>query len=411
MMSRSQRIARDVLSSLAAQRSRGLLMMLGLAVGVAVLSAVIVIGQGTRERILGLVEQHGLDMVMVRAGGDVQVFAPQADSGFASLVEADARAIEAEVPYVDLVSAVQNQRGISVVYEDRALITRAFGVEPPWLAIRHRDVADGEFLSESDMAAMARVAVLGVKVARALFPEGGAVGRTVRINNDPYMVKGVFIELGADAAGIDDWDDRVVVPLTTSARRLFNRPYLEQIVFRVTDVRRVPEAAGRTRDLLAVRHGIAPGQPPDFFVREPEDIEGAALDTASTLSALLLAISLVALAAGGLVIMNLMVASVSQRSREIGLRRAMGARATDISRQFLFEALFVALAGGAVGVAAGTAIAAALGAAGIASSRVTWVPFAVALVACVVIGLVFGIHPARRAARVDPAASLRGRAA
>lgn len=410
-MSRSQRIARDVLSSLAAQRSRVLLMMLGLAVGVGVLSAVIVIGQGTRARILDLVERHGLDMVMVRAGGDVQVFAPQADRGLASLVEADARAIEAEVPHIDLVSAVQNQRGISVVYEDRSVITRAFGVEPQWLAIRHRDVAEGEFLSEPDMAGMARVAVLGVKVARALFPEGGAVGRTVRINNDPYTVKGVFIELGTDAAGIDDWDDRIVVPLTTSARRLFNRPYFEQIVVRVVDVQRVPETAERIRELLAVRHGIVPGQPADFFVREPDDVEGAALETASTLSALLLAISIVALVAGGLVIMNVMVASVSQRSREIGLRRAMGARASDISRQFLLESLFVALGGGAVGVVAGTATAAVLGAAGIASSRITWVPFAVALAACVTVGLVFGIHPARKAARVDPAASLRGRAA
>jgi putative ABC transport system permease protein len=381
-MSRSQRIARDVLASLSAQRSRVLLMMLGLTVGVAVLSAVIVIGQGTRERIMGLVEKHGLDMVMVRAGGEVQVFAPHSDRGLASLVEADARAIEAEVPYVDLVSAVQNLRGINVVYEGRSVVTRAFGVEPSWLAIRHRDVAEGEFLSESDMAAMARVAVIGV-----------------------------FIELGTDAAGIDDWDDRIVVPLTTSARRLFNRPYLEQIVFRVTDVRRVPETAERVRDLLTLRHGIGPGQPADFFVREPEDVEGAALEASSTLSALLLAISLVALVAGGLVIMNLMLASVSQRSREIGLRRAMGARASDISRQFLLESLFVALAGGTVGVAAGIAIAAALGAAGMASSRITWVPFAVALVACIVIGVAFGIHPARKAARVDPAASLRGRAA
>jgi len=410
-MSRSQRIARDVLSSLAAQRSRVLLMMLGLAVGVGVLSAVIVIGQGTRERILGLVERHGLDMVMVRAGGDVQVFAPQADRGLASLLEGDARAIEAEVPYVELVSGVQNLRGINVVYEDRSAVTRAFGVEPSWLAIRRRDVADGEFLSESDMAAMARVAVIGIKVARALFPDGGAIGRTVRVNNNPYTVKGVFIELGTDAAGIDDWDDRIVVPLTTSARRLFNRPYLEQIVVRVADAQRVPETAERIRELLAVRHGIAPGQPPDFFVREPDDVEGAALETSSTLSALLLAISLVALVAGGLVIMNVMVASVSQRSREIGLRRAMGARASDISRQFLLETLFVAFGGGAVGVVAGIVIAAALGAAGIASSRITWVPFAVALAACVAVGLVFGIHPARKAARVDPAASLRGRAA
>ena len=410
-MSRRQRIARDVLSSLAAQRSRVLLMMLGLAVGVGVLSAVIVIGQGARERIMGLVERHGLDMVMVRAGGDVQVFAPQADRGLASLLEGDAQAIATEVPYVQMVSGVQNARGITVVYEDRSVVTRGFGVGPDWLAIRRWSLAEGEFISHSDMAAMSRVVMLGLKVAKALFPEGGAVGRTVRVNNDPYIVKGVFGYMGTDAAGIDDWDHRIVVPLTTSARRLFNRPYLEQIVVRVADVQRVPETAERIRELLTVRHGIAPGQPHDFFVREPDDVEGAALETSSTLSALLLAISLVALVAGGLVIMNVMVASVSQRSREIGLRRAMGARASDISRQFLLESLFVALGGGAIGVVAGISLAAVLGAAGIASSRITWVPFAIALAACMAVGLVFGIHPARKAARVDPAASLRGRAA
>jgi putative ABC transport system permease protein len=387
------------------------LMMLGLAVGVAVLSAVIVVGQGTRERIMGLVERHGLDMIMVRAGGDVQVFAPQADRGLASLVESDAAAIAAEVPYVQMVSGVQNGRGISVVYEDRSVVTRGFGVGPDWLEIRRWALAEGEFISESDTAAMSRVVMLGLKVAQALFPEGGAVGRTVRVNNDPYVVKGVFGYMGTDAAGLDDWDDRIVVPLATAARRLLNRPYLEQIILRVDDRQRVPETAERIRELLAVRHGIAPGQPHDFFVREPEDIEGAAMETASTLSALLLAVSIVALVVGGLVIMNLMLASVSQRAREIGLRRAMGARGSDIARQFLLESLFVSIGGGTVGVAVGVAAAVALGAAGVASSRVTWVPFAVALLACVVVGLVFGIHPARKAARVDPVVSLRGRAA
>jgi putative ABC transport system permease protein len=284
-------------------------------------------------------------------------------------------------------------------------------VGPDWLEIRRWSLAEGEFVSDADMAAMTRVVMLGLKVAKALFPEGGAVGRTVRVNNDPYIVKGVFGYMGTDAAGLDDWDDRIVVPLTSSARRLFNRPYLEQIVVRVDEPQHVPETAGRIRELLAVRHGIAPGQPHDFFVREPDDVEGAALDTASTLSGLLLAISILGLVVGGLIIMNVMVASISQRSREIGLRRAIGARASDISRQFLLEALFVALAGGVVGVMAGTIVAAVLGAAGMASSRVTWVPFAVALVACVAIGLVFGLYPARKAAGVDPAASLRGRAA
>ncbi|MBI4541204.1 MAG: ABC transporter permease [Gemmatimonadetes bacterium] len=407
-MSRSQRIARDVVVSLLANKARAFLMMLGLAVGVAVLSAVIAVGQGAHERIMGLVRKHGLDMLMVRAGGEVQVFAPRADRGLGVLFDADARAIEAEVPHVQMVSAVQNQRGIPVVFEDRSVTTRAFGVESDWMEIRGWGMAEGEFVSEADMAGMARVVMLGAKVARDLFPEGGAVGRPVRVANDPYTVKGVFIEMGASAGG-DDWDDRIVVPFTTSSRRLFNRPSLEQIVIRVADVRRLPETAERVRALLRVRHSIGPGEQDDFFVREPEDVEGAALETSSTLTALLLAISMAALIAGGLVIMNLMLAAVSQRSQEIGLRRAMGARASDIAGQFLLESLFVALAGGLVGVAAGVAVATALSAAGVASSRVSWAPFAVAVASCVVIGLAFGVYPARKAARLDPATTIHER--
>jgi putative ABC transport system permease protein len=400
----------DIWASLLAQRQRTFLMVLGLAVGVAVLSATIAVGEGTEARVKELVDRHGLDMLMVRAGGEVQVFAPQADRGLATLFEADARAIEAEIPGVELVSGVQNQRGITVVQNDRSVTTRAFGVEPDWLAIRHREMADGDFLSDGDMAVMARVVMLGAKVARELFPDGDAVGRTVRIGNDPYTVKGVFIEMGVNAGG-DDWDDRIVVPLTTSARRLFNRPYLEQIVIQVSDLRRMPETAERVRNLLRVRHGIAAGKLDDFFVREPEDVQSAALETRSTLSALSLAVAIVALVASGLVVMNLMLAAVSQRSHEIGLRRAIGARSADIARQFLLESVAIALAGGAIGVVAGTAIAMGLAAAGVASSRVTWVPFVVAFLSCALVGVAAGLHPARRAARVDPAATLRQRGA
>lgn len=409
-MTRSQRIATDVFVSLRAHKQRTFLMMLGVAVGVAVLSAAIVIGQGTERRIMDLVEKHGLDMLMVRAGGEVQVFAPQADRGLAVLVEADARAIEAEIPGVNLVSAVQNQRDITVVYEDRAVTTRAFGVEPNWLEIRHRNVVEGAFLSEGDMDALARVVMLGAKVVRALFPEGGAVGRTVRIGNDPYTVKGVMIEMGVNAGG-DDWDDRIVVPFTTSSRRMFNRPYLEQIVIQVSDVRAMLDTAERVRNLLRVRHAIAPGEQDDFFVRGAEDVENASLETSSTLSALSIAVAIIALLAGGLMIMNLMLGAVSQRAHEIGLRRAMGARSSDILRHFLLESLFVALGGGVVGVTAGVAVALGLAAAGVASSQITWVPFAVALGSCALIGLLFGLHPAGKAARLEPATTLRQPAA
>jgi putative ABC transport system permease protein len=382
-------------------------MALGLAVGVGVLSTVMIVAEGERREVMELVGKHGLDLIMVRAGGDVQVFAPRADRGIESLFEEDARSIAAELPNISMVSPVQNQRGLHAVFEDRSITTRVFGVAPDWIEIRRWGLADGEFISEPDIQGMTRVAVLGVQVARQLFPEGGAVGNVIRLGGDPYTVKGVFLEMGASAGG-DDWDDRIVVPFTTSARRLFGRPYLEQIVMRVADPRRLGETAARVRDLLRVRHQIGQGEPDDFFVREPEDVEGAALETSNTLRSLLIAVSAVALVAGGLVIMNLMLLAVSQRMREIGIRRAVGARAADIRLQFLSESVMVAVAAGLIGVAAGLVASLALEVLGLATGHVTWVPFLLALAACVTIGVAAGVHPARRAAAVHPAQAMRG---
>jgi putative ABC transport system permease protein len=406
-MSREWRIVRHAAGSLSANRRRTALMALGLAVGVGVLSTVMIVAEGERREVMELVGKHGLDLIMVRAGGDVQVFAPRADRGIESLFEEDARSIAAELANVSMVSPVQNQRGLHAVFEDRSTTTRVFGVAPDWIEIRRWGVADGEFISEPDVQGMTRVAVLGAQVARQLFPEGGAVGNVIRLGGDPYTVKGVFLEMGASAGG-DDWDDRIVVPFTTSARRLFGRPYLEQIVMRVADPRRLGETAARVRDLLRVRHQIGQGEPDDFFVREPEDVEGAALETSNTLRSLLIAVSAVALVAGGLVIMNLMLLAVSQRVREIGIRRAVGARAADIRLQFLSESVMVAVAAGLIGVAAGLVASLALEALGLATGHVTWVPFVLALAACVTIGVAAGVHPARRAAAVHPAQAMRG---
>lgn len=407
-MSRTTRLVRDVTTTLRANAQRSALMMAGMAVAVAVLSTVIIIGQGTRAEILETVRKHGLDMVMVRAGGDVQVFAPRADRGLASLLDEDAQAIRNSVPHVTLVSPVQNQRGITVVAGDRSAVTRAFGVGADWMEIRRWGIADGDFLSREDEAGMARAVVLGAGVARVLFPEGGAVGSTLRVNGDPYTVKGVFVEMGASAGG-DDWDDRIVIPYTTASRRLLNRPYLEQIVLRVSDARLVDATAEEIRTLLRVRHSIAPGAPDDFFVREPEDVEGAALETSNTLTALLVGIAFVALLAGGIVIMNLMLLAVAQRTHEIGRRRAVGARRGDITTQFLVESLLVALGGGVLGIALALVATAVIQAMALAPVAITPLPFVAALAACTLLGVSFGLPPARRAAAVDPATSLRER--
>ena len=201
------------------------------------------------------------------------------------------------------------------------------------------------------------------------------------------------------------------MPYTTSTRRLFNRPSLEQIVLRVDNASRVGETAERVRALMRVRHQIGQGKADDFFVREPEDVGNAATETSSTLWTLLLVVSLVGLVGGGLATANLMMAGIAQRTQEIGIRRATGAREADINRQFLTESLLVSLVGGIVGVAAGVSAALGLQALGMARAALTWAPFAVALIASVVIGIAVGTRAARSAARLDPATAVRMRTA
>jgi putative ABC transport system permease protein len=394
------------MTTLAAAPARTGVMVAAVAVGIAVLSAAIVVTRGSAVHLESLVAKHGLDMLMVRAGGEVQVFAPRSDRGLSVLFEEDASAILQQVPGIVMASPVQNQRGISVVNGDRSVVTRAFGVNENWLEIRRWGVARGEFISADDVGGLSRVVLLGAKVARDLFPDGDAVGSVVRVQNDPYTVKGVFIEMGASAGG-DDWDDRIVVPSSTSSRRLFNRPYLEQVVMRVADARTLPATAERVRSVIRVRHGIGAGEPDDFFVREPEDVEESATQASASMLWLLIALGIVAVAAAGAIITIAMLGAMRQRTAEIGLRRATGASAADIRQEVMIETLIIVVAGGVPGVAFGVALATALSGAGLALARVDWVTFAGAAIACALLAVVCGAVPARAAAAMEPATAVR----
>lgn len=408
-MSLAVKIFAEAQASLLANTLRTCFMMLAIVIGVAALSTVICIGQGTRAQVLGLVAKHGLDLIMVRAGGERQVMAPTADRGIAALSEEDVQAIEAEVHNINGVSAVQNVRGWQVTHLDQAVTVRIFGVSPSWSDIRHRPVVRGEFIDQADMVSMAKVVVVGYHTAQVLFGENDPIGQIIHLGNEPFRVKGVFEEVGANAGG-EDFDDRVVIPVRTSSKRLFGRLYLEQIVAQVQDVRTLPETAQRIRELLRERHNTQEGTD-DFFVRVPEDVTEVALQSSNTLNRLLLAISIVVLLVGGVVIMNIMLISVSQRSHEIGLRRALGARRSDILWQFLFEALCITITAGLLGAALGAAIASALAWQGIVASQVTWIPFVLSVLACSLLALVFGLYPARKAASVNPVATLRAQRA
>jgi len=405
-MNRTLRLLRQAGDSLLSNRLRSFLMMLGLIIGIASLTAVICIGQGTRAQVMDMVAKQGWDLIMIRAGSAKQVFAPTTDRTVASLMEADAQAIEAGLDNIRYISAVQNQRGWEVIYGGQSVKTRIFGVGPTWHYIRRRPVERGEFLTQADLVNMSRVAILGFRTAKMLFGAADPVGQTIRIGNEAFQVKGVFVEAGITPGG-DDWDDRIVIPFTTSSKRLFGRLYLEQIVVQVRDARKLPQTAEQIHKLLRERHQIRAGAEDDFFVREPVDVKEAALATSSTLTTLLIVISCISMLVGGVVIMNLMLISVSQRVHEIGLRLTVGARPRDILGQFLLESLCIALAGGLLGAAGGAGIATLLAWTGVAVSKITWIPFAVSILSCSLVAVVFGLYPAHKASRLDPVAALR----
>ena len=403
-MSRQTKTIREAYVALASNRLRSILMMIAIAIGIGSLTAVMFIGQGTRDHILELVERHGLDMIMVRPGGTEQIFAPETDRTVVALSTEDVEAIARSIPDVIRISPTQNERDWAIVYGDQTIKQRIFAVEPEWAAIRRRGgFRYGEMFTEGDVQRAERVAVLGSVTSETLFGDENPVGRIVRIGGDPYRVVGVFNTIGTSASGSTDWDFRIVVPVTTGMKRLFGRTYFEQIIIQVGSIDELADTAEEIRGLLRQVHGIAPGAPDDFFVREPEDVEQAALSISDTLNNLLVVTSAIAFLVGGLIIMNVMLLSVSERVQEIGLRRATGARRQDIVAQFLTEALLVTLAGGAVGVLVGAGAALLLS----DMAKLTWLPFAVALVSCGVVALVFGIYPARKAAAVDPIVSVR----
>jgi len=402
-MARKTKIIGEACAALSSHRLRTFFMMIAIVIGIASLTAVICIGQGTKEEIMGRVGKHGNDMIMVRPGGTKQVGPGERDRAIVSLAPEDADEIEKRISNIRRISTVQNQRNWDVSYQDKTVNQRIFGVEPAWAEIRRSDGLHlGRPLSEDDLQRASRVGILGWTTWKELFGDEDPVGATIRIGDNPFEVIGVFPELGA-AAVKDDWDFRVVVPVSTSTKRLFRRTYLEQIVIQVQDTSKLHETAEEVRAILRELHGIAPGGADDFYVREPEHIAEAALKTSKSLDNLLYAISGIALLIGGIVIMNIMLLSVSERTREIGLRRALGARRCDILGQFLTEALVVTLVGGVVGVACGLAASVLLA----EQVKITGISLAVSIVSCSVVALLFGLYPARKAAAVDPVVAMR----
>jgi putative ABC transport system permease protein len=397
------RIAREGLTALGTSKLRTFFMMAGTIVGVAALTVVMAIGAGTERMVMKRVSVFGFRAIMVIAGGGSTLTPPQGD--VVTLTLADAEAIR-EIAGIEIATPTAMKRGVAVKAGAVQTQTTVFAVEPDWHEAWEWYARSGEQTSAEDVTEMARVCLLGATPAHDLFGPVDALGQYVQIGNVRFLVKGVLESKGTSPMGTD-MDNRAVIPLTTGMRRLFNQDHLAQIRIKVKDPNDLEAIGTKVRALLHERHHITPPQEDDFQVRTAADVAKLVRGISGTLSTLLTALAGLSLLVGGVVLMNILLISVSERVPEIGLRRTLGGRERDIFTQFLTESLAVTLLGMLVGSALGWGASAALSAFTELPVTLSWRPFALAVASSLAVGLFFGIQPARRAARLRPVEALR----
>lgn len=400
-------ILRIAFRSLRVNKMRSALTMLGIVIGVAAVIAMFAVGNGANQKISASIASMGSNLLMVRPGVAISG-RRRGGSNEPTLTLEDARAIAAEIPSVEDVAPVL--RGTSqIVYGNANWSTSIWGTTSSIMNVRQWTLASGRGLSDSDVRSAAKVCLLGQTVIDELFGSQDPIGKVVRIDKVPMKVVGTLGEKGSSAMGSDQ-DDVIFVPVTTAQKRLFGARFPGKIgdimvKGRTADV--LEKAEKEITLLLAQRHRIRKGQPNDFHVRNLSEIMEAAKESTKVMSILLAAIASVSLLVGGIGIMNIMLVSVTERTREIGIRMAIGAQTADILAQFLTEAVIMSLAGGAIGIA--------LGAFGsrLISRFAGWTtaisPFSIVLAFgfSAFIGIFFGFYPAWKASRLSPIEALR----
>ncbi len=404
----ASRLLASAWRSLTRSKLRSFLMMLGVIVGIASLTALASVGEATRQetmrqfkRMLGT-----FDTLTIRPGAGSTRGMPSLGAVEPSLKFDDGPAIVAGVRGVKRVALVQQAFDLDVSYRDETAVPLVLGVSPNWADVRGEAVASGEHLSDDDDRTLARVAVIGSDVAQTLFHGEEPLGKVIRIADVPFQVKGVMAPRGAGPGGVS-LDNMLVIPVSTSAKRLFNRDYLTTLVVQLEDANESDRVADDVRAVLRERHRIIPPAEDDFTVSSPRATLAQITSVGTMLSKVVTGVAVIATLIGGAVIMSLMLIGVSERRREIGLRRAIGATRRDVLRQFLVEAALIAVVGGAIGIvvgAGGATIGALLQK---LPPAYEWQIIGAAFAISLAVGILFGLYPAWKAANVDPIEALR----
>jgi putative ABC transport system permease protein len=396
---------RLALTALVRNRSRSLLTMLGVVIGVAAVIVTVAIGSGATTSVAAQINGLGSNLIVVIPGSVQTTGAKTGTGGASTLTAADGMAI-ATLPGVASVSPVVSVR-TQLVANGQNWQTTVSGVAPSYTFVRNWPLAQGRFFSQAETDDTAKVAVLGQTVVQQLFPNGASpVGRTALIKGVPFTVIGTLSPKGQSSAG-QDQDDTVLIPYTSALQRLIGSSMVSSLMVSATNASSINSVQNEITALLEQRHGIVAGQPDDFSVRNLADIAQAASSTASILALLLASVAAVSLLVGGIGIMNIMLVSVTERTREIGLRVALGARSASILRQFLIEAVVLSTGGGAIGVVLGVLGATAIAMFAHWPTSISAGAILLALAFSAAVGVFFGYWPARKAAALDPISALR----
>ena len=400
-------VFRVAFRALARNKMRSALTMLGVIIGVGSVIAMVSIGQGAQASVQEQIASVGTNLLFVRAGsqntGGVRSGTDQ--GGTNTLTVEDIEAIKREVPSVGMASPSVMNRS-QIVFGNQNWNTQIQGVSEQYLDIRKWKMQSGTFFTEADVRTAARVAVIGATIADSLFPGIDPVGQMIRVRELPFRVVGVLARRGQDQQGRDQ-DDLVMAPYTTVQKKLLGITYIQFANVSAISPEATKLAEQQITDLLRQRHKLTPNQENDFSVRNMTDVADAADETNRIMTMLLGSIAGVSLLVGGIGIMNIMLVSVTERTREIGIRMAIGARSSIVQTQFLIESIVLSLAGGAIGIALGVAVSVLI------PKMLGWPtlisPTAIfgSVLFSAAIGIIFGFFPARKAAGLDPIEALR----
>lgn len=407
-----QNLFKIAIRAIAANKMRSFLTALGIIIGIAAVITMLAIGQGSKASIKANIAEMGSNMIMIHPGADMRGGVRQDASSMETLKQTDYEAIKDECNYISAISPSVSSNG-QWINGNNNTQSSIYGVNQDYLTIRQLKIADGEMFTDSDIKTAAKVCVLGQTVVDYLFPDGSdPIGRVVRFNSIPFRVIGVLKKKGYNSMGMDQ-DDLVLAPYTTVMKRILAQTYLSEIVCSAITEEASEPAQDQITQILRRTHKLkdatdtTEGDDDDFNIRSQEEISSMMNSTMSTITILLGSVAGISLIVGGIGIMNIMYVSVTERTREIGLRMSVGARGIDILNQFLIEAILLSVTGGIIGVILGVSISVSLQQFAHVATQIEPWSIIMSFAVCTFTGVFFGWYPAQKAARLDPIEAIR----